>query len=186
MVDKEYEEDQEKNPESKVEFLQWVFRQDFHRKIAAFFSLQLLRPKLLTFVFLRGHVNTSFAKKFRELEFFATELRESVWALKRKAACCTSVFNVLTSAHQVWQLNPTCFMLQKISFLSLQMFNMESGVINFFPNGRIIFLLALSKKSIYKRCQCCPSAQHDDKAFEGRVPQKFWGNTDPASLFTEI
>ena len=63
---------------------------------------------------------------------------------------------------------------------------MESGVINFFPNGRIIFLLALSKKSIYMRCQCCPSAQHDDKAFEGRVPQKFWGNTDPASLFTEI
>ena len=71
-------------------------------------------------------------------------------------------------------------MLQKISFLSLQMFNMESGVINFFPNGRIIFLLALSKKSIYE-VPMLPSAQHDDKAFEGRVPQKFGGNTDPAS-----
>ena len=40
MVDKEYEEDQEENPESKVQFLQCVFCEDFHLKITDFFTTE--------------------------------------------------------------------------------------------------------------------------------------------------
>ena len=53
MVDKENEEYQEENPESKVDFLQTVFCQDFHRKVTKFFfQFTIFRPRLLTFCFL--------------------------------------------------------------------------------------------------------------------------------------
>ena len=53
MVDKEYEEDQEENPESKVQFLQCVLCEDFHLKITDFSQR---RPMLLIFVSLFVHV----------------------------------------------------------------------------------------------------------------------------------
>ena len=75
-------------------------------------------------------------------------------------------------------------MLQKISFLSLQM--LWKVELSTFPQWENYFLVSLVQEVHIYEVPMLPSAQHDDKAFEGRVPQKFGGNTDPASLFTEI
>ena len=82
VVDEENEKEQEENPESQVQLLKQVFRQNFHfgAEICSFFSNLCLPPqKLKPPLFLTAHVTTPFL-----LPRILPQAFEGVWQILQR------------------------------------------------------------------------------------------------------
>ena len=92
VVDEENEKEQEENPESQVQLLKQVFRQNFHFgvEICSFFSNLCLSPQKLTPpLFLTAHVTTPFL-----LQHILPEAFGGVWQiLQRNSESVCLAFN---------------------------------------------------------------------------------------------